>query len=112
MLQVQSSASCGLRGATLSLPSRIKLFDLPGSYRIRVRGWLDPSWSGRMSGLTISASQATEPEPVTTLTGDVTDQAALMGVLNALYDMGFPLLGVERLGASPPMSSHAGGENL
>jgi hypothetical protein len=33
------------------------------------------------------------------LTGELRDQAALMGVLNALYDMGCPLLKVERLGA-------------
>ena len=39
---------------------------------------------------------------VTTLTGELVDQAALMGVLNSLYDMGYPLLKVERLGPSPP----------
>ena len=38
---------------------------------------------------------------VTTLTGELPDQAALMGVLSPLYDMGFPLLKVERLGSAP-----------
>ena len=32
---------------------------------------------------------------------ELVDQAELMGVLNSLYDMGYPLLRVERLGPSP-----------
>jgi len=35
--------------------------------------------------------------PVTFLTGRLADQAALTGVLNALYDLGFALLSVEVL---------------
>jgi len=35
------------------------------------------------------------------LTGRFVDQAALAGVLNTLYDMGFPLLKVERLETRP-----------
>ena len=31
---------------------------------------------------------------------ELVDQAALVGVLNSLYDMGYPLLKVERLGPS------------
>jgi hypothetical protein len=34
---------------------------------------------------------------VTTLTGALTDMAALMGVLNTVCDLGFALLNVERL---------------
>jgi hypothetical protein len=37
---------------------------------------------------------------VTTLSGQVMDQAALMGLLNSLYDLGFSLLSVEHQ-ASP-----------
>jgi hypothetical protein len=32
---------------------------------------------------------------VTTLSGQAVDQAALMGLLNSLYDLGLPLLSVE-----------------
>ena len=35
--------------------------------------------------------------PFTTLTGQVTDQAALMGILNHLYDLQLPLISVEYL---------------
>ena len=85
----------------MSPSSRRLLYDLPGSYRIRVHGLLDPSWSNRLGDLAITARRAAGQEPVTTLSGEVTDQAALMGVLSTLYDMGFPLLKVERLGPPP-----------
>jgi hypothetical protein len=51
--------------------------------------------------MVITIRQPTSQPAVTTLTGEVRDQAALLGVLNALYDMGCPLLKVERLGALP-----------
>jgi hypothetical protein len=76
------------------------LFDLPGRYRIRVHGRLGASWAGRLGDMTITVRHAADQQ-VTTLTGEIVDQAALLGVLNTLYDMGFPLLKVERLGAWP-----------
>ena len=81
--------------------SRRLLFDLPGRYRIRVGGRLGASLADRLGDMAITARQAASQQPVTTLTGEVIDQAALMGVLNTLYDMGFPLLKVERLGPPP-----------
>lgn len=80
--------------------SRRLLFDLPGHYRIRVHGRLNASWADRLGGVTITVRHAASQQSVTTLTGEVSDQAALIGVLNTLYDLGFPLLKVERL-ASP-----------
>ena len=38
---------------------------------------------------------------MTVLTGRFVDQAALAGVLNTLYDLGFPLLKVELIEAQP-----------
>jgi hypothetical protein len=77
------------------------LFDRPGSYRIRVGGLLSASFADRLGDMTFTVRHAASQQPVTTLTGEVIDQAALMGVLDALYDMGFPLLKVERLGPPP-----------
>ncbi len=77
------------------------LFDLPGRYRIRVQGQLNASWSSRLGGMVVTVKHPASQLPVTTLTGEVRDQAALLGVLNALYDQGCPLLKVERLGALP-----------
>ena len=38
---------------------------------------------------------------MTVLTGHFIDQAALAGVLNTLYDLGFPLLKVELIEVQP-----------
>ena len=72
--------------------------DTPATYRIRVKGYLDSSWSDCLSGLTISRSDHGDEPEVTTLYGQVLDQAALAGVLNALYGLHLPLLSVEYLG--------------
>jgi hypothetical protein len=72
----------------------------PARHRIRVRGILDQSWSGRLGGMTITMEQEDEA-PVTTLYGRLLDQAALLGVLNTLYDYYHaPLLSVEFLGSA------------
>ena len=54
-----------------------------------------------MNGVDIRVRNRPDEAPVTVLTGRFVDQAALAGVLNTLYDMGFPLLKVERLEARP-----------
>jgi hypothetical protein len=71
--------------------------DSPATYRIRVKGYLASSWSDRLGGLAITTSQDDETVE-TTLYGQVVDQAALAGVLSALYNMQLPLLSVECLG--------------
>jgi hypothetical protein len=72
--------------------------DSPATYRIRVKGYLDSSWSDRLGGLAITATSQDDEPAVTTLYGQVVDQAALAGVLCALYNMQLPLLSVEYLG--------------
>ena len=73
--------------------------DTPARYRIRVKGYLDCSWSDRLGGLDITTSSQEDVGPmVTTLRGDLLDQAALAGVLNTLYNLHLPLLSVEYLG--------------
>jgi hypothetical protein len=69
-------------------------------------GTLNGRWSERLGGLRVRASG--RGFPVTELSGQLTDQAALFGVLMTLYDLGFPLLSVdcrvaqERAGEAPP----------
>ena len=71
--------------------------DTPASYRIRLQGILDESWSDYLEGLTIASAHTAARAPVTILTGRLVDQAALIGVLNNVYDLGFSLLSVECL---------------
>ncbi len=73
------------------------LFDQPGRYRIFVQGQLSTSWSSRLSDMEITVQDSEGQQPVTILTGEVRDQAALMGVLNALYNMRCAVLKVEQL---------------
>jgi len=71
--------------------------DTKAEYAIRVVGYLDESWSDRFSGMAILQRETGGPKSETTLIGPLVDQAALFGVLNALYDMRLPLVSVERL---------------
>jgi len=66
----------------------------PASYRIEVEGSLDEKWSGRLGGMQIDTASRADRKPVTTLTGTVRDQAALMGVLNSLYQLHMTILSV------------------
>ena len=83
-------------------PHYFKLrLDLPAAYRIRLQGVLSKSWSDRLSGMQITIDQEKAKAPVTTLTGELIDQAALYSVLNAVYSLGFPLLSVECMDEYP-----------
>jgi hypothetical protein len=66
----------------------------PARYTIRVRGALDASWSDRFGSLHISLWNS-DKEATTELVGTLADQAALLGVLSGLFDLGLPLLSVE-----------------
>ena len=71
--------------------------DIPAMYRIRVIGGLDESWSDRLGGMSITQSSQGEESMITTLQGELMDQAALFGVLKGLYDMRLPVISVECL---------------
>jgi hypothetical protein len=87
------------------------LFDAPGTYRIRVQGHLATHWTDALGGMAIAAREGRGKPPTSTLTGTLIDQACLMGVLTALYEMGYTLLDVKRLpelAASQPALTEAG----
>ncbi len=58
--------------------------------KIRVKGHIDQHWSDWFSGLTITHTEQDE----TLLTGAVSDQAELYGLLARLRDLGLPLVSV------------------
>jgi hypothetical protein len=76
---------------------RNSAFATAGNYRIRVRGVVDPKWSDWLGGMTITTWES-QGSRETDLVGRVADQAALAGILNALYEMHLPILRVEFLG--------------
>ena len=62
-------------------------------YRIRVRGILDTTrWATWFDDFAMTP----EANGDTTLSGEVTDQAALHGLINRVRDLGLTLVAVER----------------
>ena len=86
----------------MSMPSWNPLsYDYPSTYRIRVQGWVDPSWSDRLEGMTISLIMVKDGPSITMLEGELSDQAALAGVLNTLYELHLPVILVKCLSVKP-----------
>jgi hypothetical protein len=69
-------------------------FDRPATYQISVQGRIDPNWAGLLAGMTIRLTIEEAVPPVTILQGELSDQAALLGVLNSLYELHLPVLSV------------------
>lgn len=67
-------------------------------YAIRVQGRLDPRWTTWFDGCTLTSAG----DGTTLITAAVPDQAALHGVLQALRDLGLPLLSVSPVQQDPP----------
>ncbi len=65
----------------------------PMIYQIRLKGHLGHQWTAWFEGLTITL----EGNGNTLLTGTVTDQAELYGLLRKVRDLGIPLLSVNRV---------------
>jgi len=62
------------------------------AYQIKVQGKLDEKWSGWFSGMAL-----TFDGDVTTLTGAVTDQSALRGLLSRIWDLNLTLISIRRI---------------
>ncbi len=71
----------------------------PEYYQIRVKGRLERCWEHWFDGLQLSIVH-----DMTMLEGELSDQAALYGVLLKIRDMGLPLLSVQRLALSETIS--------
>ncbi len=67
------------------------------TYEIEVQGYLDERRSDWFDGIAIVPKAGAEGTSITRLTGTVVDQAALHGLLRKLYDLGLPLLSVNRI---------------
>ena len=70
----------------------------PTGYEIRVAGHLPPQWADWFEGLTISLEESGD----TLLTGPVSDQAALHGLLKKVRDLGLSLVSVSPVEPEPP----------
>lgn len=62
-------------------------------YQIKIQGHLGQEWTAWFEGLTVQLIE----NGATLLTGPVTDQAALYGLLRKVRDLGLPLISVLRI---------------
>ena len=69
----------------------------PAKYQIQIRGKIDIDWSNRLAGMSITTRGGKNVVTITTLSGELVDQSALLGVLNTLHDLGYELLQVTHL---------------
>ena len=76
-----------------------KAFDGPAIYSIAVQGTIGEDWCDRLGGMVITAFLPEGGSPVTTLVGELRDQASLSGVLDTLYGLHLPVISVQRLSA-------------
>ena len=70
-------------------------FDGPATYRIVVKGRVDQLWSEDLGGMDIRIQDQEDQPAITILSGQVRDQAELMGIMNSLYELHMTVLTVE-----------------
>jgi hypothetical protein len=70
--------------------------DTPTFYEIRIRGAFDQKWRGLLEGMTLEVVHE-EDQPVTVIRVVVQDQAALAGLLDALFGLNARVLAVTAL---------------
>lgn len=86
--------------------NRLVPMDMPSTYRICVTGCLESELAERLWGMISSPVEKIGEPQQTALVGEVADQAALVGIINALYNSGHTVVSVERLlpDADPSMN--------
>jgi hypothetical protein len=63
-------------------------------YQIKIVGTLDPSWSEWLGGLQIKTESQDQNPPLTILTGQISDQTILRGILCKIWDLNFRIISV------------------
>lgn len=74
--------------------------EAPAGYRLRVDGHLDDHWAAWFGNLALTH----EPDGTTSLSGVVSDQAELHGLLTKVRDLGVTLISVEVIDPSDASS--------
>jgi len=71
--------------------------DEPMAYQIKVQGKLDLGWSDWLDGMTVTTEEEEDGTLITTLTGTVVDQSALLGILLKIGYLNLTLISVNRI---------------
>jgi len=79
------------------MAEHIKEFKGPAIYCIKIKGVIDQRYAGHFGDMIISTDKKEEGKTTSMLTGKIKDQAELMGVLNALYNLHLPIVSIQPL---------------
>ncbi|MFN8496671.1 MAG: hypothetical protein U0641_02360 [Anaerolineae bacterium] len=71
------------------------------SYVVRVRGPVDPEFLNACAPVAIGTAEVGAGQ-TTTLSGIVTDQAGLVGLIRRLHGLGLTLISIERMDTPSP----------
>jgi len=74
----------------LKIDPRPQMSDQARLYEVKIQGQLDEVWSDWFEGIEI-----TNGEKMTTLSGRITDQAALRGILSKIWDLNLIVISVD-----------------
>ena len=69
-----------------------------GNYQVVIAGRLDKGWEDWFNGTQDQLESSRPGSPITTLNCHVRDQSELLGVLNRLNSLNFPIIGLRLLG--------------
>ena len=69
--------------------------DEPAVHQVQLQGVISQHWLNYFDDMNISV-EGEDGTAITTLTGQIVDQAALQGMLQKIYTLGLVLLKVER----------------
>ena len=92
--------SSGSENIINNIKHPIPQFQKPAVYEIVVNGKLDKKWASRMGGMSIEYFPQIGGHEITTLTGNISDQSALAGILNTLYENHFVIVSVNIKGVT------------
>jgi hypothetical protein len=67
------------------------------NYEIRVGGHLDLRWVDWFEGMEITTGFDQNGSPISVISGNIVDQAALHGILIKIRDIGIPIISVNRV---------------
>ena len=85
---------CGMKNTASETPASGDALQAPKQrFEIRIKGHLSPQWSDWFEGFVITHTAGGE----TLLTGAVTDQSALHGLLARIRDLNLALISVNRV---------------
>jgi hypothetical protein len=71
------------------------------TYQITVEGKIDSSWSDWLGGMRLVSQKEPDDRIVTILSGVLTDQAALRGLLNRLWDLNLVVRSLQQVDPAP-----------